>query len=114
MAAKKFTAATTSSLSRPANEVALTGNRSEGKGKAIVGKSIPTKTSQKTPQIRQQKKDGGNTPDQFLNLLGEIDGLKFMAILQKLLNALDNSNGDLATSLLLYLPNLMGLLTKNQ
>lgn len=90
VAAKICTAAATSPLATPDTSyaAALTGNPSKDKGKAIVSKSVLKKTSQKPPQVGQQKKDGANTsraPSQILDFLGGIDRSKLIAVFRSCL-----------------------------
>lgn len=109
----------TSSLATPAKSYveALVGSKE--KGKAIAGKPVLKKTSQKTSvdgQQQQQEKSSFSAiaPLKLLEILGGLNGMRIMAVLQKLLETLKSSNGDFITSLLACLPDIVEIFTKNQ
>lgn len=70
----------------------------------MIGKSVLKKPLQKSTEVVEQQTNVSNIASvlsQLLGLLGCIDDSPLMAVLQKLLNALRDSNADLVTRLLL-------------
>lgn len=85
------------------------------KGKAPVGRDAPKKTAAKPQSQTATEKptpataSAGGLP-QLLGLLGKADSSRLVALLEKLLDALKKSDGDLLSGLLVCLPDIAALI----